>query len=222
MSRIRLELCADGSHTLYLPDLDETYHSRHGAIPESQYVFIQKGWQQLTQANPIHVLEIGMGTGLNALLTRLEAEKDQRQTIYHTLEPYPIDNQLVEALNYCAILGVEKAKLSQIHENPWGETTALSPFFELRKEQTTLENSLLPQAYFDVIYFDAFAPNKQSEVWQQANLARCYDALREGGCLVTYCAQGEFKRNLKAVGFEIEKLAGPPYKREMVRAWKKT
>ncbi|WP_027002270.1 tRNA (5-methylaminomethyl-2-thiouridine)(34)-methyltransferase MnmD [Hugenholtzia roseola] len=223
---LEVQTCPDGSQTLYWRELDETYHSRHGAIAESQHVFIKMGWdfqtqrQDFTPQNPLRILEIGLGTGLNALLTRLVAQNQEVSTFYQSLEPYPLEAELIPKLNYAQNLGVENHYFEAIHAANWEENIQLDSFFELKKSQTTLENWEAPFNFFHLLYFDAFAPNKQSEVWSVENLEKCYQSLQKGGVLVTYCSQGQFKRNLKSVGFTLENLAGPPYKREMIRATK--
>ena len=218
----------DGSHTLMRTDLDESYHSLHGALTESQYVFLDQGLHRCPTppaGQPVHILEIGLGTGLNVLLTALAtASPDNPPVVMVSLEPIPVPESLIAHLNYPDKLpDATRAKnlLRQIHTGPWSRPFPLGDRFTLRKEQTTLEAFDAPLESFDLIYFDAFAPNKQAEIWSSDNLTKCRKYLTPGGLLVTYCAQGQFKRNLKAAGFEVEALAGPPGKKQMTRGWKR-
>lgn len=211
----------DGSHSLLLDTLDETYHSRHGALTESQYVFIGQGLNRfwhLTQ--PIDILEVGFGTGLNALLTAQAATHRQQLIHYHSLEPHPIPDSLIHQLNYAQLVDDTEGLWAKIHAAAWGQRERLNPYFELAKYEDSLEQFAAPTSAFDLMYFDAFAPNKQPSVWSLPNLQKCYQALRPGGVLVSYCAQGQFRRHLAASGFEVAKLPGPPGKREMVSATK--
>lgn len=220
MRKVELKKSHDGSHTLYLPELNETYHSIHGAINESKHVFLKMGLNAV-DLNTINILEIGFGTGLNAFLTMLEAIKSEKQKIYfHTLEPYPLEENVYKQLNYPAIISSEHESLFlELHQVDWDITHQITPKFSFHKSIKRLENIDL-DATIDIIYFDAFAPNKQPELWKVEALKKCFKALKPGGILVTYCSQGQFKRNLKTVGFKVEKLGGPPGKREMTRGIK--
>jgi tRNA U34 5-methylaminomethyl-2-thiouridine-forming methyltransferase MnmC len=224
---LEIQTCPDGSQTLYWRELDETYHSRHGAIAESQHVFIKMGWDFQTQRqnfspqNPLRILEIGLGTGLNALLTQLVAQNQAISTFYQSLEPYPIEPELIQKLNYTKNLGIENAYFEDLHQAEWEQSVRLHTYFDLKKTKQRLEDWQPQPDFFHLIYFDAFAPNKQSEVWSVENLEKCYQSLQKDGILVTYCSQGQFKRNLKSVGFALENLPGPPHKREMTRATKR-
>ncbi len=210
----------DGSNTLYVPDLNEHYHSVHGALQESQHVFIKHGLEYaLEQKRDVKILEVGFGTGLNAILTLPYALSQQAFIQYDTLEKYPLTTEVVERLHFEQfILNPEQLDyFKQMHASPWNEPADLSPYFTLQKIHETLEEFSPPDAYYDVIYFDAFAPEKQPELWTEEVFAKLYKAVRPGGVLVTYCAKGAFKRNLKAAGFIVEALPGPPGKREMTR-----
>ena len=212
----------DGSHTLYLPDLDETYHSTHGALQEAEYIFIAKGLVYLAEnKNAIRILEIGFGTGLNAILTLSKAVELTTKVEYTTLEPYPLEHSLIEKLNYLSFLdklGVEN--FDTLHTCDWEKNHIFNPFFNFKKQQTRLQDLNLENESFDLIYYDAFAPSRQADIWELENIQKCYDSLRQKGVLISYCASGQFKRNLKEVGFELEALAGPPGKREITRAIK--
>lgn len=202
----------DGSHSLFLPELNETYHSRKGALTESLYVYIEQGLA-LQSKTQISILEFGFGTGLNALLAWEFARKNDLNLHYYTAELYPLDLELALALNYGA---ADKARYESLHRANWGEWIPLDKQFSLYKHKGRfLDHSV---SDVDLIFYDAFAPSKQPEVWSLEYLQKAWDALAPSGQLVTYCAQGQFKRDLKSIGFEIETLAGPPGKQEMVRA----
>jgi tRNA U34 5-methylaminomethyl-2-thiouridine-forming methyltransferase MnmC len=210
----------DGSHSLFKPSLNETYHSTRGAKEESLHVFIRNGFDKAVEAFPnvpIHILEVGMGTGLNVWLTALLAGP----VIHYTsLEPFPLPKEIWAQLNYPQS-EKEKVLFQAIHEAAWEEPIALSTSFSLLKKQCTLETFEGEASSIHLIYFDAFAPNKQAEVWSIENLEKLYTLLVPGGGLSTYCAQGQFRRNLKSAGFEVHILAGPPGKKEMTYAQKR-
>ncbi|WP_417763548.1 tRNA (5-methylaminomethyl-2-thiouridine)(34)-methyltransferase MnmD [Shewanella sp.] len=228
MDTVSLQLTDDGSHTLYNVELNETYHSNNGAIAESEYVFIRSGFDaQLPNCSKtFSILEVGFGTGLNALMTlghicQRQLAEALPDISYVSLEPFPIDNQLIARLNYPAILPSVYAPLfQQIHQAEWEQPTQLQAGFILTKVNSTLERYIASAASFDLIYFDAFAPNKQPEVWGLSNLMKCFALLKPSGLLVSYCANGQFKRNLKAAGFTVKAHPGALGKREMTRAWK--
>jgi tRNA U34 5-methylaminomethyl-2-thiouridine-forming methyltransferase MnmC len=210
----------DGSHTLFNPDLNETYHSHHGAITESRHVFIKEGLEKTGKEN-VKILEVGFGTGLNSLLAFEYAEKNGIKLWFESLEPFPLKEEIYSKLNYGKFTGENlQEKFILLHECEWEKAVHLSPLFTLLKRKQRLEDVILEKD-FDCIFFDAFAPNKQSEVWDLTNLQKCSSALNPNGILVTYCAQGQFKRNLKQAGFEVESLPGPPGKKEMTRGWRK-
>ena len=212
----------DGSPTLLAEEYGVTYHSRFGAVSESMHVFIGAGLRtRALDLDEVHILEAGFGTGLNAFLSALEAEILQRKVVYTGLETNPISLETALGLNYPKVIQVpEKADIYfKMHEASWGEQVDLSANFNFRKLQSPIEEYVEPESY-DVIYFDAFAPLAQPELWTADVCYNMYQSLRPGGLLVTYCAQGAYKRNLKAAGFEVERLQGPPGKREMTRAEK--
>ncbi|WP_338791560.1 tRNA (5-methylaminomethyl-2-thiouridine)(34)-methyltransferase MnmD [Bernardetia sp. MNP-M8] len=213
----------DGSHTLLRHDISETYHSHNGAIQESLWVFIDKGLNYLKQQNydTIKILEVGFGTGLNAILAYEFAQQNKIKVEYITLEPFPIPLEIAQKLNYIDFLQEDtKAIFSNLHQVNWEEMYQLSPYFSIQKVESTLENYQMDENYFDCTFYDAFAPSKQAEVWQLSNLQKVFDFTRKNGILVTYCAQGQFKRDLKTASWKVEKLDGAPPKREMVRAIK--
>ncbi len=213
----------DGSNTLYVPTLNEHYHSVHGALQESKHVFIKHGLEHVLEAKKdIKLLEVGFGTGLNAILTFPYALSQAAFIQYDTLEKFPLGPEVVDKLHFDKfILNPElHDTFLQMHACPWDEPVSFTPYFTLQKIHEALEEFYPPDAYYDLIYFDAFAPDKQPELWDEAMFAKLYKASRPGGILVTYCAKGSFKRSLKAAGFEVEALPGPPGKREMTRGVK--
>jgi tRNA U34 5-methylaminomethyl-2-thiouridine-forming methyltransferase MnmC len=219
----RIVKTMDGSHTLELVGMDEHYHSTFGAAQESMHVFIRNGLHFLKGNNEVvYVLEIGFGTGLNALLTLLESQKMKLQVYYFTLEPFPLEHEEFEALNYPSLLaepGLLEVFL-RFHESEWSKDMELVPGFVFRKEKTDLETVSLPGHIFDLVYYDAFGPDTQPELWEQPLFEKVYKTMKPGGILTTYCAKGIVRRAMKASGFHVENLPGPPGKREMTKAVK--
>lgn len=214
MKRI-VQQTADGSPTLFVPALDEHYHSVKGARTESQHVFIEQGLRACQSSAP-RVLEVGFGTGLNALLTWDEAERTGRAVHYTTLELYPLSPADAAALDYG-----DAPRLRLLHEAPWEEAAALSPLFTLLKRRADFTLLTLPPHSFDVVYMDAFAPEKQPGMWSADRFAMLFRALSPGGILTTYCAKGAVRRLMQQTGFTTERLPGPPGgKREILRARK--
>lgn len=210
----------DGSHTLYVAELDETYHSRHGARQESLHVFIQNGLEPvlLQSEGVVRVLEVGFGTGLNAWLTFCLANERKRQIQYKAIEAFPLPEAVWSRLNYAA--PHEAEAFTQLHRCNWNQPHYINPWFELEKIATALQDAQLPAAFFDVVYFDAFAPLKQPELWTSDMLAKTTRAMRQGGVWVTYSARGEVRRNLEQLGLKVERLTGPPGKKHMLRAFR--
>lgn len=212
---------ADGSHSYFIPEMDEQYHSKHGSIAESQHIFIQAGlMHQAKNKKNIRLFELGMGTGLNVYLTALAAMEHNLSIEMHSLEAYPITLDEVKPLNYPECLGQPEALFEQVHQLSWEELHALSPNFSLKKIHAKVQDFRF-DSFYDLIYFDAFAPEKQEEMWDEAIFKKLYAALAPGGTLVTYCVKGIIRRRLMSIGFEVEKLQGPlGGKREMLRAAK--
>jgi tRNA U34 5-methylaminomethyl-2-thiouridine-forming methyltransferase MnmC len=210
----------DGSSTLYSATMQESYHSLNGAVQESMHVFIQAGLQQIKKTE-IRILEVGLGTGLNALLTWEESIKQGLHIDYVSLEAFPVPAKLLTKLNYklnSRLLPPEA--FWKIHESPWEECTKLDGFqFRLTKLNQDFTH-YHPDKGFDLVYFDAFAPDKQPEMWEESLLEGLYKGMNPNGIFVTYCAKGEIRRRLQRAGFEVERLPGPPGKREMLRAVK--
>ncbi|MFM8361331.1 MAG: tRNA (5-methylaminomethyl-2-thiouridine)(34)-methyltransferase MnmD [Haliscomenobacter sp.] len=210
----------DGSHSLLSRKYGVSYHSRYGAIQESLHVFIREGLLPLLALHrSLSVLEMGFGTGLNALLTLKEAQSKRISIWYEAIEAHPLSTDEATALNYPQLLGGGDLTgyFSTLHSSPWDIESEIAPFFALRKRALPLEECTFSRR-FDLIYYDAFAPEAQPELWEDEALKTMFEVLNEGGKLVTYCAKGSVKRRLKALGFSLETLAGPPGKREMVRA----
>lgn len=223
MKEIILETTADGSHTLFVPGLNEHYHSVNGALQESESVFIKNGLYHVPACiKDINILEVGFGTGLNALLTVLEAKKQRRKINYVAIEPEPLEKQVLEQLNYSSIIrGTESAGyFKKLHDAGWVYPSFLSDYFIIRKIQARLEDITLRDSQFHLVYFDAFGPEVQPELWTREIFMQLYNCLQIEGTLVTYSCKGTVKRALTAAGFKIEKLPGPPGKREVLRAMK--
>jgi tRNA U34 5-methylaminomethyl-2-thiouridine-forming methyltransferase MnmC len=210
----------DGSHTLFLPHLNETYHSLHGAVKESEYVYVDKGLAVLAEKkDEITVFEIGFGTGLNALLTLIFSLDKSIKINYHTLEPFPLSKEIFTRLNYIELLQKENLRedFYKMHESEGGEIVQVNENFNFCRYRSTLENYTSLNVSPDLIYYDAFAPSKQPEIWSLDNLKKIKSMIIEEGILVTYCASGQFKRDLKEAGFRVEVLQGPPGKNQMTR-----
>lgn len=212
---------SDGSHSLYLPAVDEHYHSSHGALLESRHVFIGNGYGEAAalQRNRLRVLEVGFGTGLNALLTWQGSRSARLAVAYVAIEPYPLDDDLVALLNYPEQLAVTRARamFEAIHRCRWGSERQLDEHFRLQKCHCSF-SQFEPQGEYDLVYHDAFSPAVQPEMWTRNVFAKLAGCMSAGAVLVTYCAKGEVRRNLRSVGLEVEKLPGAPGKREMTRA----
>jgi tRNA U34 5-methylaminomethyl-2-thiouridine-forming methyltransferase MnmC len=213
-------ITADGSSTIYLPKWDENYHSKHGAIQEAIHVFIKSGLSQFSNQK-IALLEIGFGTGLNSFITFLEAEKLNLKVDYVGVEAYPVTFEELEKLNYVSALNATKYKavFEEMYHQKWEEINNISNYFSLTKRQQFF-NEIVDENVFDLIYFDAFGARVQPELWTEEIFKIMYKSLKKGGILVTYSAKGSVRRAMQAIGFLVEKLPGPPGKREMLRARK--
>ncbi|MBL7816775.1 MAG: tRNA (5-methylaminomethyl-2-thiouridine)(34)-methyltransferase MnmD [Saprospiraceae bacterium] len=214
-------LTEDGSHSFISEQFGVAYHSIHGAIQETCHVFIDSGLSFVHKQNvsKINVLELGFGTGLNALMTYIEAEKLGLDIHYITYEKYPLSMDEVLRLNYPTLLGIEDTVFNKLHNCTWNECHTISPFFSLEKRFMSFEEIDI-QNEINLIYFDAFEPETQPQLWEQPMMQKMYDALQANGVLTTYCAKGVVKRTLKSVGFTLHSLPGPIGKREMTRAIK--
>lgn len=213
----------DGSHSIYLPALDEHYHSSYGAVRESRHVFIGNGYDVVVagRKSVLRVLEIGFGTGLNALLTWERACCASVTVIYTALEPFPVEEGTALQLNHATYVSTTAAREAStaMHRCPWGVNEAIGATFGLVKLKVCFEDFEAVGEY-DLVYHDAFSPIVQPELWTPAVFDKLFRCMSAGAVLVTYCAKGEVRRNLRSAGFSVERLAGPPGKREMTRARK--
>ena len=208
---------ADGSHSLYNSTIDETYHSRHGALQESQYVFIEQGLKQMS-GTTLRIFEVGFGTGLNALLTAIYARERKIKITYHSLETLPLDLSLMETIAVDTTIGEGNQKLFlSLHEAAWNEEVVIHDFFILKKIKSSLQDFDGELSRYDLIYYDAFGPRAQPEMWEVALFNKIASFTNENGVFVTYCAKGQVRRDLTAAGFDMTRLPGPPGKREMMR-----
>lgn len=214
-----LLITEDGSHTLFVPAIDECYHSTHGAVQESRHIFIEAGLKQCSKSE-IRVLEIGYGTGLNAFLTMLEAERSGKTIRYTSLEKYPVEIEKALSLNFPEELSPEnRAGFEQMHTSPWNKEVRITPFFMLEKIETDFTRYVF-EDNFDVVFFDAFSPEKQPEMWLPERFEQIFEHCNAGAILTTYCAKGIVRRSMQAAGFKVERLQGPPGKREILRSRK--
>ncbi|MEG2178710.1 MAG: tRNA (5-methylaminomethyl-2-thiouridine)(34)-methyltransferase MnmD [Bacteroidales bacterium] len=235
IENIKIEISEDSSSTLFLPDKKEHYHSIHGAINEAKVVYIEAGMlakiadrvnlktSETPSLHTLSIFEMGFGTALNALLTWIEAEKHQIPVQYTAIEAFPLPESIFSQLNYAQKVEARYMDFYlRLHHSPWEQTQELSPYFQLTKRKGDM-NALPKEAYtnaFDLIYYDAFAPEIQAELWTLDCFRKMYGFLKSQGILTTYCAKGQVKRNLKDAGFCVESLAGPLGKREISRARK--
>ena len=210
----------DGSVTIYVPDMDENYHSRYGAIQEAYHVFIKNGLA-LTEGRPVSILEIGFGTGLNCFITYLESLKSGQQIDYTGVEAYPVEQEVIAQLNYVSQLGADDKQevFDRMHNVAWGEQTGLNEKFTLTKRQQLFQD-INDENVFDLIYFDAFGYPTQPELWSEEIFSIMYKALKNEGILVTYACRTVIKKAMMSAGFSVKKVQGPPGKREMLIAFK--
>lgn len=219
MLKREIKLTEDGSHTIFIPELNEHYHSTHGAIQEAIHIYISAGLK-FTDRSPIRILEIGFGTGLNTYLSLVEAENSNRSIIYHSLERYPIDEEQLNVLNYTDLIEFEKHDLfKKLHKTEWDQTCEISSHFSLKKISGDLKKIEFKEKY-DLIFFDAFAPDIQPDLWTETIFRKLYNCSNPNAILMTYCSKGIVKRALRASGFEVKRLAGPPGKHHILRASK--
>lgn len=211
-----LQITADGSHTLFVPEMDEHYHSVNGAVQESMHVFIEAGLHQLDKKH-IRVFEIGFGTGLNAFLTLQDTLKNSAVKIdYYTVEQFPLDTETIKQLNFGT---AHQALFEKLHNVPWNSLQSITDRFSLFKIAGDSNTCILPDE-IDLVYFDAFAPDKQPEMWNQEIFNKLFRGMTANGILTTYCAKGVVRRMMKEAGYTVERIPGPPGKREMLRARK--
>ena len=222
---IKIITTGDGSHSLYNSELQETYHNSAGAFRESIHIYMIYGLDSWLARNPrkypIRIFEMGFGTGLNAWLTLVWAEQNRIPVLYHTIEPFPVEKEIYSQLNYIehdhSIWHFHKY-FEALHNAPWNEGGPVSEYFNFKKDKVTLEEAQLYPS--DIVFFDAFAPKVQPELWKKEALQRVTEAMRPSGLFATYCAAGQLKRDLAALGLEVETVPGPPGKKETTRGWK--
>ncbi|HRX68430.1 MAG TPA: tRNA (5-methylaminomethyl-2-thiouridine)(34)-methyltransferase MnmD [Tenuifilaceae bacterium] len=213
-------ITSDGSSTLCSNKFGVHYHSQHGAVTESQHIFIDAGLKNISIQGKVNILEVGFGTGLNAALTASHAISNSLKVSYTSLELYPLTAEEIKLLNYNTILPEPTSELWQkVCDCSWGKSEKLTDEFEIQKLQTDF-TTWVPNSAFHLIYFDAFAPNDQPEMWEPKQFKKIFDAMHPGGILVTYSVKGVVKTALSSVGFVLERLPGPPGKRHMLRAQK--
>lgn len=218
----RINLTDDGSHSLIREDTGEGYHSRNGAVTESLHVFIGAGFDAVKDRDQIHILEVGFGTGLNAFLTIVRTFSLTKEIHYDAIEPFPLEEEIYKQLNYPHFAGnlVPKGLFIWLHESEWEKPVRISRYFRLRKFKCRFDDFNPEGEKYDLIYFDAFSPEIQPELWTPAVFSRIFAVMKPGGILVTYCAKGYVRRSLISLGFLVERLQGPKGKREMLRAAK--
>lgn len=218
-NQIEILITEDGSSSLRRTDLQEGYHSTFGAIAESRHIFIEAGLRKVGKLPEINILEIGFGTGLNAILSLEFAIKEKQLINYQTIEKFPLTKEIISQLNYGEKLHLEE-EFDRMHNISWNEGNELNPYFKIQKKDKPAEEINYPKDFFHLIYFDAFAPQFEEKLWNKEVFENLFQSLKQGGILVTYCCKGEVKRMLKSSGFDIEKLPGPKGKREILRALK--
>lgn len=216
---IEIVTTADGSHTIYVPELNEHYHSVNGAVQESTYIFINNGFD-FCMANPVNIFEVGFGTGLNALLTAIKSINTSRLVNYTAIEKSPLSEEITNSLNYSGFIDKTGSSILQaIHASSWNVPQKITGNFVLNKIRGDLTTDIITGNY-DLIYFDAFGPDKQPEMWTREVFKKISEITVRKGTLVTYSAKGDVKRSLKQSGFEVNLLPGPPGKRHIIRAVK--
>ncbi len=220
MTSIKKIITDDGSHSFFVPQLEEHYHSHKGAIQEAKHIFIAEALLKHFNRE-LSILEVGFGTGLNAFLTYITAQKEQKKIRYVGLEKYPLHYSDIETLNYAELIDKNEKKAFQaLHLAQWNQWVAIADFFELNKRAVDFTKTEFTEE-FDIVYFDAFSPEKQPEMWSEKMFEKIYYQMRSNGILATYSVKGSVKRALKNVGFNIEKRPGPPGKREILVATKR-
>lgn len=214
-----IALTSDGSSSIFIPELNEHYHSHHGAVQEARHVFIAHGLHLLSEKR-MAIFEVGFGTGLNALLSSLYAQQKDIHISYDTIEAFPVENNLLDQLNYTKCIEGSTENWTEIHSAEWGREVEINRCFSISKIHQKIEDYSIEREKYDGVFFDAFGPRAQSEMWAKNILLKMFEGLKSGGILVTYCAQGQMKRDLKEIGFSVKSYPGPPGKREMTVAIK--
>ena len=222
-NKFEIIVTEDGSNTLFVSDLDEYYHSVYGAVQESRYVYIDAGLKLIGgEFQHIQILEIGFGTGLNALLTLLEIKDSQLIVDYDSIEAYPLKEAIWSRLNYPDFFDdpLVSALFTKMHSTDWGQRIQLDKKFTLQKIHAKLEDMMVSESKYHLVYFDAFSPDVQPELWTTEIFRNIYGMMQTSGVLVTYSAKGAVRRAMESAGFKVERLPGPPGKREMLRGKK--
>lgn len=217
--QIKIEPTLDGTPTLYVPEIDEHYHSINGAREESIHVYINAGLKQCVESE-ISIFEVGFGTGLNALTTYAEILNSNKKVVYQSIELFPVESSVITTLNY-AKTPEERAFFEKIHQAPWNQKVTITPQFTLLKINANLVDFDFSNLNADVIYFDAFSPDKQPDLWTKEVFEKVFNATNDNGIITTYCAKGVVRRTMRDVGFTMERIPGFSGKREMLRGIKK-
>ena len=212
---LKIQITSDQSQTLYNEELNETYHSVHGALRESQHVYIKSGLEEFKNKDVVKIFEMGFGTGLNVLLTWIYSQEHQQQIEFNTIELYPLKKNIWSKLTY-AKGKVQQDLFNKLHRSEWEVISSMDERFTLLKNEVSLPDFPTGKT-FDLIYFDAFGPEVQPELWELSVFEKLFSMLDEGGILVTYSAKGQVRRDMQTAGFTVERLKGPPGKREMLR-----
>lgn len=222
---IKIITTEDGSHSLYMPSIRESYHSTRGAYRESIHVFMLYGLEAWAVRNPekrpIRIFEMGFGSGLNAWLSLVWAEQSQVPALYHTIEPFPLEEDIYKQLNYGEMddaIWHFRPYLQKLHKLAWDKGEAVTSYFNMKKDKTTLQEVELYPA--DIVFYDAFSPKKQPELWTPAIIEKVVDSMNDQAVFVSYCATGALKKTLRGLGLTLDEVPGPPGKLEMTRAWK--
>lgn len=222
MNRRRIYITEDGTSSFFDNEIGEMFHSKYGAINESRHIFIKSGLEFFQGGNEISILEIGWGTGLNTLLTLEWHRKNQSIIHYHCIEKYPLSESEAMELNYYQyIQNIDKDDILHLHKQPWNTVAETFTNFHLYKSHSDIQDLKLDNCSLDLIYFDAFSPDKQPELWSVDVFKRIYNATKDGGILTTYSAKGDVRRVMKQAGFNVERIQGPIGKRHITRAIKK-
>ena len=217
MSQI-LKTTSDNSHTVYSEKYSAFYHSTFGALQESQHIFIDYGLKNIQKKN-IKIFELGFGTGLNAILSLKYAVGNKINISYTSVELHPVELGLIKNLNYPKLIGINEKSFIEMHRTPWGKCIEINDFFSLHKiQQDFIEYEFKDN--FDIIFFDAFAPEVQEHLWTKEIFMKIYESLNSNGILMTYSAKGIVKQALRDAGFEVKRLKGPIGKRHIVKATK--
>ena len=222
MLKRKIITTADGSTSLHIPEWNEHYHSKHGAIQEARHVFEEMGlnyYAKQESISKINVLEAGFGTGLNALMTLVWATQNTLKVHYKSIEAYPITKNEMEQLNFSSAFGDIEPEFKKLHQAEWDSPIEIHSLFTLEKIHRKF-SEINESNWADIVFYDAFGPRVQPKLWEINILKKFYDALTPQGIFVTYCAKGQVRRNLEELGFQVERLAGPPGKREMLRGTK--